>query len=686
MTAPKRAAKIEFKPSARLQRYLGQELISDPNLAIIEFVKNAYDAGATKVNIEFVLNAPLPYLVISDNGCGMTEEEFRENWMRPGFSHKAADAPPRPPVTGPGARSEARKWARARIPAGEKGLGRMSAGRLGARLDVYTRPAPQVPWLHVPFDWAKFDDMTKSMDQIKVQPDYETDPPDQAYESGTVIVISGLRQRWDGKMRGRPVRGRSRTKIGRLRQDLEFLTRPLAPQFGGFAIEVQSDSVAEAKDNGPIKVAAIDSADYQYSFKFSRNKAGQAVVKRTIRRSEQIADEFDLLPKEKIPAEIVRISDADGKISPTKLRCGPFEGTFYYSPPAAAKRAAAILPMGVLLYRDGVWVEPYGIDEDDWLGAEARKAARQGHAAIQPNAFTGSVLIGRKENPKLDDMSNRMGLLENEESEEFFALVRAEFLNFESIVQEEIIEPRWDVNQAKSAVKKAGGEVQVATTFMRSLAHSVRQPLEGIQVELGIIEQVAERKDVPEDARQKLEGVLRRAGQHADSAGRLLQEALRFEVPQFSEVPLRDVLDEVERQCSADAESRGVTVEWPSAQNLGCALVPRQLVVQAVSAVVGNAIQAPRTAPAALVAVDVGETENGDPYIRVIDNGTGIAGYEPGQDLSSVRSTHGRPAVGLRMAELATTTSQGRLTVETTGETGTSMLIELPEVASGLRG
>lgn len=686
MTETRRAAKIEFKPSARLQRYLGQELISDPNLAIIEFVKNAYDAGATKVNIEFVLNAHVPSLVIADNGCGMSEDEFRANWMRPGFSHKAVDAPPRPPVTGPGARSDARKWARARIPAGEKGIGRMSAGRLGACLEVYTRPAPQVPWLHVPFDWAMFDDMTKSMDQIKVQPDYATDPPDQAYESGTVIVISGLRQRWDGKIRGRPVRGRSRTKIGRLRQDLEFLMRPLAPQFGGFAIEVQSDSVAEAKDNGPIKVAAVDLAGYQYTFKCSRNKAGFAVVERTIRRSSEIADEFDLPAIEEVRAEVVKIPDADGKKSSTNLRCGPFEGTFYYSPPAAAKRAAAILPMGVLLYRDGVWVEPYGIDEDDWLGAEARKAARQGHAAIQPNAITGSVLIGRKDNPELYDMSNRMGLLENEESEEFLTLVRAEFLKFESIVQKEIIEPRWDENQAKSAVKKAGGEVQVATTFMRSLAHSVRQPLEGIQVELGIIEQVAKQEDVPKDARLKLEGVLRRATRHADSAGRLLQEALRFEVPQFSEVPLRDVLDEVERQCRADAESRGVTVEWPTARNLGYALVPRQLVVQAVSAVVGNAIQAPRNSPTALVAVDVGDTENGDPYIRVSDNGTGIADYVPGQDLSSVRSTHGRPAVGLRMAELATTTSLGRLTVETTGETGTVMLIELPEVASGLRG
>src|SRR5438105_782753 len=81
-----------FEPSARLQRFLGRELISDPNLAVAEFIKNAYDAGATEVYVDFTLKG-IPkeshVLTISDSGKGMDVQAFKENWMRPGYSEKA---------------------------------------------------------------------------------------------------------------------------------------------------------------------------------------------------------------------------------------------------------------------------------------------------------------------------------------------------------------------------------------------------------------------------------------------------------------------------------------------------------------------------------------------------------------------------------------------------------------------
>src|SRR4051794_35545361 len=123
---------FRFRPSARLQRFLGRELIADPNLAIIEFVKNAYDAGAQHVYIDFRLAESDPSeLVISDDGAGMDEESFERNWMHPGYSQKATDAPPGHQVSA--------ATTGGRTPVGEKGLGRLAAGRLGERLDVYTR-------------------------------------------------------------------------------------------------------------------------------------------------------------------------------------------------------------------------------------------------------------------------------------------------------------------------------------------------------------------------------------------------------------------------------------------------------------------------------------------------------------------------------------------------------------------
>ena len=63
-------------PSARLQRFLGRELIADPNLAVIEFVKNAYDAGASRVLIDFRLGGATRQLIVSDDGIGMDVQAF----------------------------------------------------------------------------------------------------------------------------------------------------------------------------------------------------------------------------------------------------------------------------------------------------------------------------------------------------------------------------------------------------------------------------------------------------------------------------------------------------------------------------------------------------------------------------------------------------------------------------------
>src|SRR5262245_5694607 len=87
---PDRDEPLHLVPAARLQRFLGRELISDPNLAVAEFVKNAYDAGAPEVTIDFALagRANLRKLIIDDNGWGMDLDRFRSNWMRPGYSEK----------------------------------------------------------------------------------------------------------------------------------------------------------------------------------------------------------------------------------------------------------------------------------------------------------------------------------------------------------------------------------------------------------------------------------------------------------------------------------------------------------------------------------------------------------------------------------------------------------------------
>ena len=75
-------ADAHFSVEARLAIQLGRESISSSITAILELVKNAYDADATKVSIRFKgLETPDPMMVIEDNGVGMTLDELQHYWM-----------------------------------------------------------------------------------------------------------------------------------------------------------------------------------------------------------------------------------------------------------------------------------------------------------------------------------------------------------------------------------------------------------------------------------------------------------------------------------------------------------------------------------------------------------------------------------------------------------------------------
>jgi HSP90 family molecular chaperone len=73
---------LRFKASAHLQRLIGRELFRSEELAILELVKNAYDSGATRVEVS--IQPPSERtpseIVIKDNGSGMTLDKFRNTF------------------------------------------------------------------------------------------------------------------------------------------------------------------------------------------------------------------------------------------------------------------------------------------------------------------------------------------------------------------------------------------------------------------------------------------------------------------------------------------------------------------------------------------------------------------------------------------------------------------------------
>ena len=72
---------IEDKVIAQL---LGQQNFTNDESAVLELVKNAYDAGATKLEIQFEEDS----IIIIDDGCGMDADDIRKSWMCVGKSGK----------------------------------------------------------------------------------------------------------------------------------------------------------------------------------------------------------------------------------------------------------------------------------------------------------------------------------------------------------------------------------------------------------------------------------------------------------------------------------------------------------------------------------------------------------------------------------------------------------------------
>ena len=96
---------------------LGKQNFSNKESAILELVKNAYDARASKVTIRCENNS----LEISDDGTGMSEDDIRDYWMSVGKTSRAYALPQD-------------KDGNVRVAAGAKGIGRFALARLGEKV------------------------------------------------------------------------------------------------------------------------------------------------------------------------------------------------------------------------------------------------------------------------------------------------------------------------------------------------------------------------------------------------------------------------------------------------------------------------------------------------------------------------------------------------------------------------
>ena len=142
---------MHFKTNVLLKNIIGKDLINNDNIAVLELIKNSFDARASEVLVRFsnlLINddqnangkSLLPStIIIKDNGKGMNLTDISDKWLNIAYSEK-----------------KLLKDRRIENFAGAKGVGRFSCDRLGSFLDLYTKKdGGEIIHLHI--NWTDFE-------------------------------------------------------------------------------------------------------------------------------------------------------------------------------------------------------------------------------------------------------------------------------------------------------------------------------------------------------------------------------------------------------------------------------------------------------------------------------------------------------------------------------------------------
>lgn len=197
-----RSEKMNLTASARLIMQLGEQLIEDELVALLELIKNAYDADANNVDVVIDTDTITPYGVgrieIKDDGNGMIPSIVRNSFLRLSTSFKEEE--------------KSSIYYHRRV-LGKKGIGRLSFQRLGNYITVETVPnierfeetdllkdedvefIKEYRKINIDIDWSEFP-IDMDFSDIIATVKYEKDV---VASSGTKIVIQGIKNLnfWD---------------------------------------------------------------------------------------------------------------------------------------------------------------------------------------------------------------------------------------------------------------------------------------------------------------------------------------------------------------------------------------------------------------------------------------------------------------------------------------------------------
>ena len=529
-----------FKICARTVLELGAELISSDVIAFYELIKNAFDAksptGAeirfeivlrrndylkfrhravngladierVKSDIEKSLDQSAPKeplnrfheaiqgadnleelvgaldathasenrIIVSDEGTGMSRKDLIDNYLVIGTASRkrAIDAALAGHRTG-----------EHRAPfLGEKGIGRLAAMRLGNRLAVESAKRSNKRLNLLRIDWSAFERLDAMLDEIAVAPERGASKSDGNW-SGTKLTMTALTSDWtldrvkylgehefarltdpfaDAKRRPRIAIFWNGTRMPVAHMDRNLLSHAHASVRGRFAY----------KGSEPALQCTFEALDL-----------GFAHPHETEKREFALAD---------LVASVIGTSREVPLSALNDLGSFSFEVYWFnrrrlqgIDSIGDRKTVAALQKRwsGILLFRDGFRVLPYGEDYDDWLALDRRALASAGYL-LNKTQLVGRVTVSRLGNPLLIDQTNREGLRVCPEQQAFVSLlqlaIQSQLRDFIREVERRHKDQPLDMTEAKTDVSNLEKRAKAALRQIRQIAPQSSETIEELQ-------------------------------------------------------------------------------------------------------------------------------------------------------------------------------------------------------------
>jgi anti-sigma regulatory factor (Ser/Thr protein kinase) len=412
--------KESFSITPRVIAHLGEDLIKNESIALLELVKNSYDADATKCHIQFIFdeNNDLSRIIIEDNGTGMDMKTIKNVYLVIGTDNKKDEL----------SRKLGNKEFKGRYPLGEKGIGRLGVHKLGNKIELISK-TKESPEIVLNIDWEKLL-MAKKIDDFKIditerkQPQYFDGHEDK--NIGTIITIENLKTKWD------------RRQLRTIHRNLNSLHSPFSKGSDEFSVKIDSnrDIFAGLPKFKDIKNSALyfghcvmkekKIVNFSYNFKpwasLDKMSNGRSVSIKDLNNTDLNLIGIRDAEKNNSANNTYEINLEESGVGTIEFDLIIFEKDAQIFNYVNAEKTSVNTYLrengGIRVYRENVRIYDYGEPDNDWLGIDLKRVHRVG-GNVSNNIILGSVRLNRSESFGLKEKTNREGFIEDDSYRSF---------------------------------------------------------------------------------------------------------------------------------------------------------------------------------------------------------------------------------------------------------------------------